>query len=88
MSYEEMLELFCQYGRNCDVIMIPQKSYAFVCYKSVEESEAACTHLNGHKLPVTNHRKNEVVLYTFFVSEGMLLLLTRLSDGKSWLLEF
>ncbi|XP_053399795.1 alkylated DNA repair protein alkB homolog 8-like isoform X2 [Mercenaria mercenaria] len=64
-----MIELFSHYGSNCDVFMIPRKSYSYVCYRSIAESEEACKHLNGHKLPANEHRPNEVVLYTFFVNE-------------------
>ena len=71
-----MLGLFGKFGQNCDILMIPQKSYAYVCYKSVVESEEAYKHMNGYKLPSCQNRPNEVVLYTFYVNEGEMILYT------------
>ncbi|XP_060572353.1 alkylated DNA repair protein alkB homolog 8-like isoform X2 [Ruditapes philippinarum] len=69
VAYEEMLEQFGQFGKKCDILMIPQKSYAYVCYKTIAESEEAYKQMNGHKLQSTENRPNEVVLYTFYVNE-------------------
>ncbi|KAL4230733.1 Alkylated DNA repair protein alkB 8 [Mactra antiquata] len=69
VTYSEILELFGGSEIKCDVIMIPQKSYCFVSYDSINMSEEACKRLNGSKLAPTESRKNEVILYTLFVKE-------------------
>lgn len=74
VSYTEILELFGGPSIKCDVIMIPQKSYCFVCYESLECCAEACKKLNSAKLSPTESRKNAVILYTLFVKEGTNLL--------------
>ena len=72
ITHEEIAALFgdLAVGKKCDVMMMPQKSYCFVCYSSPAESERAYTQLNGCKLDATCDRKTEVILYLSYVSQG------------------
>lgn len=50
--------------------MLPRKPYAFVCYLTEEEAEAAYTALNGFKLTATEDRQEEITLYILYVSQA------------------
>ena len=71
VTQDEVYELFNHYGNVCDVIMLPRKPYAFVCYLTEEEAEAAYTALNGYKLTATEDRQEEITLYILYVSQGI-----------------
>lgn len=64
--------------------MLPQKSYCFVSYDSVEEASCAVQHLNGYHLECSEQRKNDVVLYTLFVSKGRFVYKVK---SHFWMLE-
>ena len=70
MTQDEVLRLFSCHGNICDIIMLPRKPYAFVCFLSEEEAESACKALNGHTLAASGDRKEEITLYISFVSQG------------------
>ncbi|XP_033742555.1 alkylated DNA repair protein alkB homolog 8-like [Pecten maximus] len=69
VSRDEVNELFSAVGRVEDVIMMPQKPYAFVCYDNEKEAEAAYGNLNGHTLLENKDRKWSVTLYISYVSQ-------------------
>ncbi|XP_060065230.1 alkylated DNA repair protein alkB homolog 8-like [Ylistrum balloti] len=69
VSRDEVQELFEVYGGVEDVIMMPQKPYAFVCYQTEEEAEKAYENLNGKTLVENDDRKWPVKLYISYVSQ-------------------
>ena len=66
-----MFDLFGCHGNVCEVIMLPRKPYAFVCFLCEEEAEAAYNALNGYKLEATEERKEEITLYISYVRQGI-----------------
>ena len=74
VTQDEVLELFSCHGNVCDIIMLPRKPYAFVCFLNEEEAELAYTALNGYKLKATEDRKEEITLYISYVSRGMICI--------------
>ncbi|XP_021346213.1 alkylated DNA repair protein alkB homolog 8-like [Mizuhopecten yessoensis] len=69
VSRDEVHELFTIYGSVEDVIMMPQKPYAFVCYRHEDEAEVAYGNLNGQTLPENDNRKWPVTIYISYVSQ-------------------
>ncbi|PAV86331.1 hypothetical protein WR25_14652 [Diploscapter pachys] len=58
VSLEELEEIFTVYDGNCQFIVYPNKrTYSFVQFSSVEQSQKACDELNGYTSPVlkTSH---------------------------------
>lgn len=70
VTHDEVYGLFSCHGSICDVIMLPRKPYAFVCYLNEEDAKSAYTALNGHKLAPTEDRKEEITLYISYISKG------------------
>lgn len=68
VAHEEISELFSENGRECEVIMLPQKAFSFVVYGTAQEAQLAYSALNGHKLLATEYRNTNVTLFLFFVS--------------------
>lgn len=69
VSYNEVTEVFNPYGKVDEIIMLPMKPYAFVCYQDLDSAERAMNQLNGTILPETPSRKQSATLYIFFVSK-------------------
>ena len=81
VTQDEVYQLFSCHGNICDVIMLPRKPYAFVCFLSEDDAESAYKSLNGYKLVATGDRKEEITLYISFVSQGMVRLKAVYLDG-------
>ena len=71
VTQDEVYQLFSCHGNICDVIMLPRKPYAFVCFLSEEDADSAYQSLNGYKLAATGDRREETTLYISFVSQGI-----------------
>lgn len=76
VSYDEVHEVFDPIGKVDEIIMLPKKPYAFVCYQDLDSAESAMNQLNGTNLPETSSRKQSATLYIFFVSKGINLSFT------------
>ncbi|GAB1601684.1 DNA repair alkB homolog 8-like [Argonauta hians] len=50
VSKEELQSVFCEDVRAEEIIMLPQRPYAFLCYLSTEDAVRAANKLNGTKL--------------------------------------
>ena len=70
VSYSEVTNAFYPFGKVDEIIMLPKKPYAFVCYKDLDSAEKAAKQLNGTVLPGTPNRTQTATLYIFFVSKG------------------
>lgn len=70
MSYDEVADIFSPLGEVEEIIMLPKKPYAFVCYEDIDAAERAAEKLNGLDLPQTPSRTQTATLYIFFVSKG------------------
>ncbi|XP_061165252.1 alkylated DNA repair protein alkB homolog 8-like [Saccostrea echinata] len=70
VSYDEVAAVFGPLGPIEEIIMLPKKPYAFVCYGDVDSAERAMTQLSGTVLPETHSRKQTATLYIFFVSKA------------------
>ncbi|XP_014783679.1 alkylated DNA repair protein alkB homolog 8 isoform X2 [Octopus bimaculoides] len=55
VSKEEIEEAFCEDVRAEEIIMLPQRPYAFICYLSTEDAVQAANKLNGTKLSNGNN---------------------------------
>lgn len=67
---DEVDSIFSCYGEIDDIIMLPQKPYAFVCFSNVEDALEAYNNLNGFQVQPTEKRQTSLTLYIFFVSKG------------------
>lgn len=80
VSYDEVHEVFNPFGKVDEIIMLPKKPYAFVCYQDLDSAERAMNQLNGTSLPETSSRKQSATLYIFFVSKGINISFTFKND--------
>ncbi|XP_056012477.1 alkylated DNA repair protein alkB homolog 8-like isoform X2 [Ostrea edulis] len=69
VSYDEVADIFSPLGEVEEIIMLPKKPYAFVCYEDIDAAERAAEKLNGLDLPQTPSRTQTATLYIFFVSK-------------------
>lgn len=47
LSRKDVFEVFSQYGEIKHIIMLPHKSYCFICYVNVQDALTACKKVNG-----------------------------------------
>ncbi|KAJ8298479.1 hypothetical protein KUTeg_025010 [Tegillarca granosa] len=69
MSVDEVDSIFSPYGELDDIILLPQKPYAFVCFSNTENALEAYNNLNGFQINPTEKRPTTLTLYIFFVSK-------------------
>lgn len=46
LSRKDVLQVFSQYGQVESIIMLPHKSYCFICYTSIQEAISAWDNMN------------------------------------------
>lgn len=63
LSRKDVLQVFSQYGHVERVIMVPQKSYCFICYSNVQEAITAYDEVNG-KMCIFLEKKLFYLIYT------------------------
>ena len=75
MQREELLNIFSKYGLVLDVLMKPQKPYAFVTFSSVEESLLSFRGLHGRTMKCPEELSvPNVTFYISFIENGKQLL--------------
>lgn len=66
LSRKNILQVFSQHGRVEQIIMLPHKSYCFVCYANVEEAISAYGKINGKN----NDLPNQQIFYLIYTNSG------------------
>jgi len=66
LSRKNILQVFSQYGQVEHIIMVPYKSYCFVCYANVQEAMFAYNKVNGKK----NNLPNQQIFYLIYTNSG------------------
>ena len=70
MTCDELKDVFSAYGEVIDIVMQPQKSYAFVSMSAAGEAEAAFSGAHGKPLVGREEGASDVVLYLDYVESG------------------
>lgn len=66
LSRKDVLQVFSQYGQVESIIMLPFKSYCFVCYASIQEAMCAYDKINGKM----NTLPDQQFFYLIFTNSG------------------
>lgn len=66
LSRKDVLEVFSQYGQVYRIIMLPHKSYCFVCYTNLQEAMCAYDKVNGKK----NTLLTQQLFYLIYTKSG------------------
>lgn len=66
LSRNDLLEVFSQYGQIEHIIMLPHKSYCFICFVNVQEATTAYDKINGKITSLSN----QLVLYLIYTKSG------------------
>lgn len=56
LSRKDLLQVFSQYGQIERIIMLPHKSYCFICYTSAPEAIMAYDKINGKINPLPSQQ--------------------------------
>ncbi|KAL5011567.1 hypothetical protein ScPMuIL_010118 [Solemya velum] len=70
VSREEVQHFFSSHGNLEEVIMLPRKPYAFVCYTDEEGAQQAHTALNGVEVQIGEDHVRSVTFHIFYVSKA------------------
>lgn len=66
LSRNDILTVFSQYGQIKCIMMIPYKSYCFVCYTNIQEAISAYDKVNGK----INTLSNQKLFYLIYTNSG------------------
>lgn len=66
LSRKDLLEVFSQYGQIEHIIMLPHKSYCFMCYANVLEATVAYDQVNGKITSLPNQQ----IFYLIYTKSG------------------
>lgn len=66
LSRNDVLQVFSQYGKVEHIIMLPYKSYCFVCYVNVQDAIIAHDRVNGKINTLPNHQ----IFYLIYTHAG------------------
>lgn len=47
LSRQDVFEVFSQYGQVKRIVMLPYKSYCFICFVTIQEAISAYENVNG-----------------------------------------
>lgn len=66
LSRQDVFQVFSQYGQVERIIMLPHKSYCFICYVTIQEAISAYENINGKM----NTLPNPLVFYLIYTNSG------------------
>lgn len=66
ISRNDILQVFSQYGQVDRIVMLPDKSYCFVCYTNVQDAVSAYHKVNGKM----NAFLDQKLIYLIYTSSG------------------
>lgn len=66
LSRKDVFHVFSQYGEIKNIIMLPHKSYCFVCYANLQEAIFAFDKINGK----INNLPNQQIFYLIYSHSG------------------
>lgn len=69
LSRKDVLQVFSQYGQVEHIVMIPFKSYCFVCYANIEEAIHAYNNINGKMNNLTDRQ----IFYLIYTNSGIVM---------------
>lgn len=69
-SRKDVLQVFSRYGIVQCIIMLPNKSYCFICYANMQEAIFAYDKVNGKM----NNLSDQKILYLIYTNSGGLCL--------------
>lgn len=71
LSRKDVLQVFSQYGQVQRVVMLPHKSYCFICYTNIKEAIRAWDKVNGK----INGLPGQQLFYLIYTISGNVLLI-------------
>jgi len=66
LSRNDVLQVFSQYGQVDHIIMLPYKSYCFICYTNIQEAINAWEKVNGK----VNSLPEQQLFYLIYTVSG------------------
>jgi len=69
LSRKDVNEVFSQYGQIEHIVMLPHKSYCFVCYANVQEAVIAYNKINGQQISTLLNQ--QLIFYLIYTKSGI-----------------
>lgn len=66
LSRKDVLKVFSLYGQVEHIVMLPLKSYCFVCYANIQEAVCAYNNINGK----VNTLSDQTIFYLIYTNSG------------------
>lgn len=66
LSRQDVFQVFSQYGQVERIVMLPHKSYCFICYMNVQEAISAYANINGK----INNLPEPLLFYLIYTNSG------------------
>lgn len=66
LSRKDILQVFSQYGIVQRIIMLPHKSYCFICYANMQDAISAYDNVNGKMSTLSKQQ----ILYLIYTNSG------------------
>jgi alkylated DNA repair protein alkB family protein 8 len=66
LSRKDVLQVFSHYGQVEHIVMLPFKSYCFVCFANIQEAVCAYNNINGKM----NTLPDQTTFYLIYTNSG------------------